>query len=332
MTLKEEKISRLVLYSVLALFVIGCGTSKRDSGQVFGHFQQSSSAQTQDTKGTDEQAREVLDRVLKNLRYSRYWYERPDVGDDYAVGKQVSALIFWTKSDRPYTAGFCSPNIARCFATSGIQISPMMEQMAIDHSITPMAAFVSFLENGMGANTIQIIPKMKTHPPPVNTPPAGSSNPPVSTIPSQSAGHPVLFPKRLSLVDFEFTEKIITLPPLGLPSSILRREVPEEAYREANSVKQSYTCWYENSVRASRCTGTLVFAYYNEADSNWFVLRTCSSACLPVFQGDSIQLLRRWDDGKWAASGASGINSPKEEVARLKQKILQAEMIRHQLP
>jgi hypothetical protein len=137
-------------------------------------------------------------------------------------------------------------------------------------------------------------------------------------------------PSRLNLTDFEFAEKTITMPPLGLPTSILHRVVPKEAAGEANRVKKYYNCWDEGR-RPSGCTGTLVFAYYHESDLKWHVLRTCSSACLPMFQGDSIQLLRRGSYG-WEASGSGHFNSPKDEVAQLKQKIEQAEMFRLQIP
>lgn len=269
---------------------------------------------------------------MENLRYSRYWYGTPDIGEGYVEGKQISALIFWTKEGRQSKVGLCSPDLERCFATWGTQIMPEMEQMPIDRSLTTKAAFESFVEDGIDANTIIIVPQI-IQPPPVKTPPTGSPNPSVPTITSVLDGQSFPKPKPLSLADFEFAEKTITLPPLGLPASILRREVPKEAADEAKRIKDyyNYNCWGVGSRRPPGCTGTLVFAYYHESDAKWHVLRTCSSACFPVFQGDSIQVLRRGSDG-WEISGGGGINSPREEVARLKQKIEQAEMFRFQIP
>lgn len=329
MILRREKALTIFLSSVLALFAGGCGAPKQEAKQVFDHFEQSSSAQTRDKKVNDEQAKQVFDHLVENLRYCRYWYGTPDIGDGYTEGKQISALIFWTKEGHQSKVGFCSPNLERCFATWGTQIMPEMEQMPVDRSLTAKAAFESFVKDGLDADTIKIVPQI-IQSPPVKAPPTGSPNPSVSTIPSDSAGQSFPMPKRLNLTDFEFAEKTITLPPLGLPTSILHRVVPKEAAGEANRVKHNYNCWYEGR-RPPGCTGTLVFAYYHESDSKWHVLRTCSSACLPVFQGDSIQLLRRGSDG-WEASGGGHFNSPKDEVARLKQKIEQAEMFRFHIP
>jgi len=326
---RKEKIVRLFLSAGLALLANGCGKSKQGSELALSHFEQSGSAQTQDKKGSDEQAKRVFDHVTENLRYSRYWHGTPDIGDGYAEGKQISTLIFWTKEGRQSKVGFCAPGLERCFATWGTQIMPEMEQMPIDHSLTAKAAFESFVEDGLDANTIKIVPQI-IQPPPAKIPPTGNPNPSVPTVSSVLTGQGFPMPKRLTLTDFEFAEKTIMLPPLGLPTSILRRVVPKEAAGEANRVKQSYNCWYEGK-RPPGCTGTLVFAYYHEADSKWHVLRTCSPACPPVFQGDSIQLLRRGSDG-WEASGGGYFNSPKDEVVRLKQKIEQAAMFRVQIP
>ena len=325
----KEKVLRLVLFVVFALLASGCDKNKQDAHQAFDHIEQTNSTQAKDRK-VDEHARQVFDQIMENLRYSRYWYGTPSIGDGYAEGKQVSALIFWTKKDRRSKIGLCFSNLRSCFATRGDQIVPEMEQMSIGRSLTAKEAFESFVENGLDANTIKILPQI-VQPPLAKAPPVGSSNTTVPKVPSTSVGQPFSFPKRLSLADFEYVETTITLPALGLPASISHREIPKEAAGEAKRIKQYYTCWYSNSVRPPGCTGSLVFAYYQEMELNWFVLRTCSSACPSGFQGDSIQLLRRGDGG-WEASGGGGLNSPKEEVARLKQKIEQAEMFRLQLP
>lgn len=330
MTMRMKKTLTLFLTAALAILVNnGCDTSKQKSGQVLGGFEKSSSAQIRDTKRDDEQAKQVFDHVVENLRYCLYWYGTPDIGDGYVEGKQITALIFWTKEGRQSKVGFCAPNLGRCFATWGTHIVPDMEQMPIDRNLTPQVAFESFVEDGFDANAIKIVPQV-IQPPSVKASPTENPNPSIPVIPSDPAGQPFPFPNRLNLNDYEFVEKIFILPPLGLPASILRRVVPKEAASEAKRVKQGYNCWYEGS-KPSGCTGTLVFAYYNESDMTWPVLRTCSSACPPMFQGDSIQFLRRGMDG-WEAYGGGGINSPKEEVARLKQKVEQAEMFRLQLP
>lgn len=329
MAFSREKTKTLFLAVVFGIFTCQCGTPKQVARQTLDHLELGNSTQAQEKRNSDEQAKRVFDHVLENLRYSRYWYETPDIGDGYVEGKQISALIFWTKEARPSKVGFCSPDLERCFATWAGQIRQEMEQMRIDRSLSAKAAFESFVEDGIDANTIKIAPQV-IQPSSDKVPPDGSSNPSIPTISSTSTGQDFPLPRRLNLTDFEFVEKTITLPHLGLPASISRREIPKEAEGEAKRIKQSYTCWYEGK-RPQGCTGTLVFAYYNESDSTWPVLRTCSSSCLPVFRGDSIQILRRGMDG-WEAYGGGGINSPKDEVARLKQKIEQAEMFSFHIP
>src|SRR5262249_52043779 len=124
----------------------------------------------------------------------------------------------------------------------------------------------------------------------------------------------------------------ITLPSLGLPSSALHRVIPAEAPREAKRLRREILCWYMDAKRPPGCTGALVFAYYNETDPYWLVLGTCSSACDSLSRGDSIEFLSRRENGEWASSGAGHMNSPKNEVARFKQKIEQTEMFRFKLP
>lgn len=329
MIFRSEKPLALFLSAVFIAFLCGCDSSEQVAMQSSVYPEPASSAQTQDKKTNDEQAQKVFDHVIENLRYSRYWHEAPDIGDGYEEGKQISALIFWTKADRQSKVGLCSPDLERCFATWGDQIRPEMEQMLIDRSLTAKAAFESFVEDGIDVNAIKIVPQI-IQPPPGTVPPTAKLNPSVPGISSVLDVQSLPKPKRLSLTDFEFVEKTITLPPLGLPTSISSRAVPKEAASEAKKVKQNYTCWGEGK-RPRGCTGAVVFAYYHESDSTWPVLRTCSSSCPPMFQGESIQFLRRGSWG-WEAYGGGQTSSPKEEVIRLKQKIKQAEMFRFQIP
>ena len=279
-------------------------------------------------------AKRAFDHIVENIRYSRYWYGTPDLGNGYVEGKQISALIFWTKADRQSKVGICSPELAYCLATSGETISPEMDQMPTDRSLTAKAAFESFIEDGIdvgGKRLREVI--SQAHPLPsrktLSTPNTNSS---VPTISSDLTGLNLPVSKRLSLTDFEFAEKTVTLPSLGLPTALSRREVPKDAASKAARIKQYFNCWGEGFKRPSGCTGTLVFAYYHETYPNWIVLRTCSSACRPMVQGDSIQFLRREDDGEWMATGGGHYSSPADVVERFRQKIEQVEMFRFQIP
>ena len=129
--------------------------------------------------------------------------------------------------------------------------------------------------------------------------------------------------------DFETAVKSLTLPVLEPPSSITQRAVPEKASREAERIKRTFGCWgVQVDSRPKGCTGSLVFAFYGEADPYWFVLRSCSTAC--EFKGESVELLSHGDQG-WYVTIGGFINSPKEDVERLKRQIEKAEMLRLQL-
>ncbi len=316
------------------MLVAGCATSKQEDGQVLDQLEQSSPARRQSNRGDEGRAKQIIDHLAENLRYCRYWFGTTDIDDVYEEGKQISALIFWTRTGRPSRVGFCSTDLSRCIATSGARLSPEITQKPIDRDLTPRAAFESFVNSGIDGNTLKLFPRIEPRPAPIEPTPAPIAPPTGNadlTIPAIPRGYGFPLPERLKLADFEFEEKSITMPPLGLPNSISRRVIPGEAPREAKRLRREFVCWEVDNKRPPGCTGSLAFAYYNEADPYWFVLRTCSPACPSRFRGESIQFLTRRVWG-WAVTSGGHMNSPKDEVARFKQKIEQAEMFRFKLP
>jgi|GEM_PF-5079036 len=239
-----------------------------------------------------EQAMKVFDQFVERLRWSRYWLGATSMDDIYVEGKLISALVFWTKTNHRPKRGLCSSDLSLCIANYSGSYNRGVAQVHIDRGLAPQLAFASFANANFGDG--------------------GAWFPPLSPD------------------DFEFEEKTITLPPLGLPSSILHRVVPEEASREAERIRQQFVCWGVDTKRLPGCTGTLVFAYYANDDPSWYVLRTCSSACEPEFRGDSIESLTRREWG-WTITVGGFMNSPKEDIERVKRKIEKAEMFRFEL-
>lgn len=238
-------------------------------------------------------ADQVFDRLVENWRWSHYWFGKTGLDDVYVEGKKITALMFWNKSESQPIRGLCSSELSLCIAYSGVYLDPAERRMSIAPGATPQQAFSSFVSSGLS-----------------------------------DSSH-MLAVEGLNVTDFQVEQKSITLPILEPPSSITRRAVPEEAAREAERVKRTFSCWgVEAKTRPRGCTGGLVFAFYGDADPYWFVLRSCSTAC--EFKGESVEMLRRGDRG-WDVTIGGFINSPKEEVERLKQQIEKAEMFRLQL-
>jgi hypothetical protein len=230
----------------------------------------------------------VFDRIAENWRWSHYWFGKTGIDDVYVEGKKISALIFWNNSESQPIRGLCSSELSLCVAYSGIYLDPAERRMSIAPNVAPQQAFTSFVRSGL-----------------------------------RDSSH-MIGVEGLRTADFQLEQKSLTLPVLGPPSSITRRAVPEEASREAEKVKRPFGCWgVESETRLQGCTGSLVFAYYGDTDPYWFVLRSCSTAC--EFKGESVEMLRRGDHG-WDVTIGGLINSPKEEVERLKKQIEKAEM------
>jgi hypothetical protein len=237
-----------------------------------------------------ENASGVLDRIVENWRWSRYWFGSSGIDDVYAEGKKISALVFWNTNNVQPMRGLCSSEFLLCVAYSGVYFDPLERRIEIAPNVPLQRAFTSFVNRGFGDSSHII-----------------------------AFGH-------LRLEDFRFEEISVTLPHLGPPSSVLVRTVPEEAPREAERVRRLFNCWgAEPETRPPGCTGRLAFAFYGMADPYWFVLRTCSTKC--AFRGDSVEELARGERG-WEARAAGFINSPKAEVERLRRQIEKAEMFR----
>jgi len=77
-------------------------------------------------------------------------------------------------------------------------------------------------------------------------------------------------------------------------------------------------------AKPNGCSGSLVFAYYGPEDPDWFVLRSCSTAC--EFKGEAVEMLQR-GDREWELTSAGFVENP-SDVERLKRQIEKAAMFR----
>jgi hypothetical protein len=286
MILQRKKPLAIFLLSLFTLALIGCSKSSARAAKARQASEQSRAGM--------EQAMQVFDQYVESVRWSRYWFRNTQENDAYVEGKQIFALIFWTKTSSRPKRGLCSPDLSLCIANGSSSDWRGFAKASVDPSLAPQLAFESFARRNYGDG---------------------------------DAWFPPLNPD-----DFEFTEKSITLPSLGLPSAILHRIAPEEGRREANRLWQDSKknlCWDIGTQRPLGCTGTVVYAYYNEADPSWYTLRTCSPACQPEFRGDSIQALSRREWG-WTATAGGFTNTP-ADIEWFKPRILKAEMFRFEL-
>lgn len=242
----------------------------------------------------DDTSTQVFDRLVDGWRWSHYWFGSTGIDDVYMPGKNIKALVFWTKKDRRPKAGLCSSDLSLCIAYSGPYLSPHAERTQVDPKTPNQQAFASFVNNGFGGDESYMSARDQLH-----------------------------------LADFESEERTVTLPAIDAPSSILTRTVPEDATREAQRLKRLLGCLpLDAENRPSGCSGTLVFAFYGSADPYWFVWRTCSTTC--EYGGDAIEELTRGDAG-WEVTSRGFINTPKAEVERLKGQVKKAEMLRLKL-
>jgi hypothetical protein len=242
----------------------------------------------------DDASAKAFDRLVEGWRWSRYWFGSSGIDDVYTPGKNITALLFWTKKDRRPKTGMCSSDLSLCIAYSGPYLSPHVERTQIDSKTPLRQAFASFVNNGFDGDESYMSANDRLHP-----------------------------------ADFASEEKTVTLPALDPPSSVVTRAVPDEASREAQRLKRLLGCGPLDAGNSpSSCSGTLVFAFYGTADPYWFVWRTCSTAC--QFGGDAIEELTRGDAG-WEVTSGGFVNTPKAEVERLKEQVQKAEMFRLQL-
>lgn len=301
MKLERKKALKIMLPAVFIIFAAGCGVFKQgaeQAKQAFDDKAENNSARRQSKN--DEQIKQVFDQYVERVRWFRYWqgtthphYENENHFEDaYVEGKQISALFFWTKTSNRPKWGLCSSELSVCIANWSPGANARgFAHVLIDPRLTPQLAFASFAKANYGDGGLWFPP--------------------------------------LSPADFEFKEESITLPPLGLPSSILHRVVPEEAPRAVEEIRQGYVRW---TPLPPGCRCTLVFAYYSEAEPDWYVFRTCSAACPSELRGDSIQSLSRFGlEQGWTATAGGFFKNP-EAVEWYKPRIEQAEMFRFEVP
>ena len=238
-----------------------------------------------------KQAMRVFSQYVERVRWTRYWYkDTPD--DAYIEGKTISALVFKTKTNRRPIYGLCSAELSLCIGNYSSPERRGIAEVKVDPGFAPQVAFDWFANTNYG---------------------------------DIDTSFPALRP-----ADFEFTAKPITLPSLGLPSSIRHHVIPARAHREANRIRKQFNCWEPGTKRPRGCTGTQVFAYYSEADPVWYILRTCSSACAPEFRGDAIEALS-YDKQGWTITIGGFTNTP-EDIKWFKPRILKAKMFQFTLP
>ncbi len=246
-----------------------------------------------DTSIRADKEGQVFERIVENWRWTRYWFGKTGIDDAYVEGKKISALIFWNKNDSQPINGLCSSELSLCVAYLGAHLDPFERRMQIAPGVAQQQAFASFINSGLRDSS------------------------------------QIMAVEGLSVADFQVEQKSVTLPILEPPSSILLREVPAEAPREAERVKSLFGCWgVESETRPRGCSGSLTFAYYGDADPYWFVLRSCATAC--EFKGESVEMLRRGDHG-WEVTSGGFVGSPQAEVERLKRQIEKAKMLQLEL-
>lgn len=237
-------------------------------------------------------AQQVFDQYVERVRSTRYWQSAQPEDEVYVEGKQVDVLVFWTKTTQRPKYGFCAPPLKRCVSNYSASQYRGVAEVIIDPGSEPRQAFETFAASNYGDGGAWF-PSLKTS-------------------------------------EFEFEQRVLTLPTLGLPAAILHKLGSEEAVQEVEQWRKGAVCGIEGTRRPAKCTGTLVFPYYNAADQSWHVLRTCSPACPLGFQGEAILSLSRRESG-WAAS-VGGFFNNKEAVDWYKPRIEKAVMDRIEVP
>lgn len=242
-----------------------------------------------------KQSEKILNQYIEKVRKSRYWLQRSQEDDSYIEGRTVSALYFWSNNTARLKAGLCVPELNLCIANFSDPEARSIAEIKITQELSLQNAFLSFAKANYGDGD-------------------------------------AWFPS-LNLADFVFEEKIITLPHLGLPASIINQTVPQTGLQEAERLWQeskNSLCWSVGKTRPSGCTGKVIYAYYDEDDSRWYTLRTCSSECDPEYRGDSVQILFRGERGEWISTVGGYTNSLKD-IDWYKSRIEKAAMFQFEL-
>ena len=236
-------------------------------------------------------ALKTFDEYVEQVRWKRYWHQPSDKYKNYVEGRTVAVLLFWTKTALRPKRGFCSTDLATCVANHSGDDSVGIAQLEIDPNISLKSSFSVFASRNYGDGDVS-------------------------------------FPS-LSEKDFEFEEKKIALPFLGLPAPIANLTSPESLPRDAEDVRRQCGCW-QGAKRPADCKGTLILPFYSKADETWYVFRRCSSACEPEFRGDAVfGLSRRF--GGWSATIGGFTNNP-ADVEWFRPKIESATALREEIP
>lgn len=258
---------------------------------VFWEFSCASTISSRQASNGELAAAEAIFKMyIDKLNWHGYWLEGKAIGLTYPEGKMVKLLFFSTNASPSKKSGFCSVAPALCVANSASPNANSLVMQLFENPPGLRGMFSQFAEKNYGDGD------MITEP--------------------------------ISEVEFIFFEKEIFFPKLSnVPNSILQRKRPNNLDQETRQVLRQFTCWQNEQSKPKNCTGSLSFAFYDNTDPYWFVLRSCSLDCSQVFQDDSIMFLTR-NNGWWGASSGGLLNNPKSDVEKFKQKIERSLLIK----
>ena len=137
---------------------------------------------------------------MQNWRWSHYWFGATGIDDVYVEHQRINALVFWSKQSADEIRGICSTELTICVAYIGRYFDPKERRMSIDSSVGTSAAFIDFVKSGF-----------------------------------RDASHPLNIPG-LHIEDFSSQMISMTLPDLGPPDSIAKRNIPQQAFAEAQTI------------------------------------------------------------------------------------------------
>ena len=110
----------------------------------------------------------------------------------------------------------------------------------------------------------------------------------------------------------------------------IKNKLPNRYRSEAVKFQREMRSWLTQDIRRRDCKCIFVFASFDEENTHWQYLRTCSKTCKAEIRGEAIQSLERSKFG-WISRIADFTNVP-ADVQRLKPKILKAKIFQFTAP
>jgi len=270
-------------------------------------------------QGKDGQS--VFNQIIEDWRWQKYWGSNSGVDDVYVKGKRATALIFWARSPWDSTKGLCSPSLGFCVGYSNIGDQ---HKMTLSETANARESFASFVESdfnsqGLFSTLGRLIGRVRSSQTTTSVQGAKSEE-----LPAYNENG---MPQPPKVNDFATQEIIVTLPELGLPLALVRRDASPGKLQQTERMKDELTCWgVKSKLQPQGCSGELVFAYHEETDPVWYVLRRCSTSCEPGFKNETVLALRK-DSGRWLLYAGGVIDGPPEEVQRLARLIENAALV-----